>query len=132
VAFPSATQNELTLTDAKHLVENGCVLVNEGANMPTTPDAIEYLQDHGVFFGPAKAANAGGVAVSQLEMAQNASMEHWSFAEVDTKLFEIMKNIFNTAYETADAYGSPGNLIVGANIAGFRKVADAMIDQGAV
>ncbi len=132
VAFPSATQNELTLTDARHLVENGCLLVNEGANMPTTPEAIDYLLDHGVLFGPAKAANAGGVAVSQLEMAQNASMEHWSFAEVDTKLFEIMKNIFNTAYGTANAYGSPGNLIVGANIAGFRKVADAMIDQGAV
>jgi len=132
VAFPSATQNELTLVDARNLVENGCRLVNEGANMPTTPDAIAYLQEHGVFFGPAKAANAGGVAVSQLEMAQNASMEHWSFAEVDAKLFEIMRNIFNTAYETAEAYGSPGNLIVGANIAGFKKVADAMIDQGAV
>jgi len=132
VAFPSATQNELTLTDAKHLVQNGCKLVNEGANMPTTPEAIAYLQEHGVLFGPAKAANAGGVAVSQLEMAQNASMEHWSFAEVDTKLFEIMKNIYRTASETAEAYGSPGNLIVGANIAGFKKVADAMIDQGAV
>jgi glutamate dehydrogenase (NADP+) len=132
VAFPSATQNELTLVDAKTLVENGCRLVNEGANMPTTPDAIAYLQEHGVFFGPAKAANAGGVAVSQLEMAQNASMEHWSFSEVDTKLFEIMKNIFDTANQTAEAYGSPGNLLVGANIAGFKKVADAMIDQGAV
>jgi len=132
VAFPSATQNELTLVDAKHLVHNGCKLVNEGANMPTTPDAIAYLQEHGVFFGPAKAANAGGVAVSQLEMAQNASMEHWSFSEVDTRLFEIMKNIFDTANTTAEAYGSPGNLIVGANIAGFKKVADAMIDQGAV
>ncbi len=132
VAFPSATQNELNLVDAKHLVAHGCRLVNEGANMPTTPDAVAYLQEHDVFFGPAKAANAGGVAVSQLEMAQNASMEHWSFAEVDTKLFEIMKNIFNTAHETAEAYGHPGNLIVGANIAGFQKVADAMIDQGAV
>ena len=132
VAFPSATQNELTLTDAKRLVANGCTLVNEGANMPTTPDAIAYLQEHDILFGPAKAANAGGVAVSQLEMAQNASMEHWSFAEVDTKLFEIMHTIFTTAHETAEAYGSPGNLIVGANIAGFKKVADAMIDQGAV
>jgi len=132
VAFPSATQNELTLVDANNLVKNGCRLVNEGANMPTTPDAVAYLLEHGVFFGPAKAANAGGVAVSQLEMAQNASMEHWTFAEVDAKLFEIMRNIFNTAYETAEAYGSPGNLIVGANIAGFKKVADAMIDQGAV
>ncbi len=132
VAFPSATQNELTLVDARHLVSNGCQLVNEGANMPTTPEAINYLQKHGVLFGPAKAANAGGVAVSQLEMAQNASMEHWSFAEVDTRLFAIMKNIFDTAHTTAEAYGSPGNLIVGANIAGFKKVADAMIDQGAV
>ena len=132
VAFPSATQNELTLVDARHLVSNGCQLVNEGANMPTTPEAINYLQKHGVLFGPAKAANAGGVAVSQLEMAQNASMEHWSFAEVDTRLFAIMKNIFDTAHMTAEAYGSPGNLIVGANIAGFKKVADAMIDQGAV
>ena len=132
VAFPSATQNELTLVDAKNLVKNGCKLVNEGANMPTTPDAIAYLQEHGVFFGPAKAANAGGVAVSQLEMAQNASMEHWSFAEVDAKLYEIMRNIFRTAHHTAEAYGSPGNLMVGANIAGFKKVADAMIDQGAV
>ena len=132
VAFPSATQNELSLVDAKTLVKNGCKLVNEGANMPTTPDAIEYLQEHGVLFGPAKAANAGGVAVSQLEMAQNASMEHWSFAEVDTKLLEIMKNIYNTASSTAAEFGSPGNLIVGANIAGFKKVADAMIDQGAV
>jgi len=132
VAFPSATQNELTLVDAKNLVANGCKLVNEGANMPTTPDAIAYLQAHGVLFGPAKAANAGGVAVSQLEMAQNASMEHWSFAQVDARLFEIMRNIFHTVNETAQAYGSPGNLIAGANIAGFKKVADAMIDQGAV
>ena len=132
VAFPSATQNELTLVDAKSLVAHGCKLVNEGANMPTTPEAIAYLQENEVFFGPAKAANAGGVAVSQLEMAQNASMEHWSFSQVDTKLFEIMKNIYDTASQTAEAYGSPGNLIIGANIAGFREVADAMIDQGAV
>ncbi len=132
VAFPSATQNELTLVDARNLVKHGCKLVNEGANMPSTPDAIAHLQEHKVLFGPAKAANAGGVAVSQLEMAQNASMEHWSFSEVDTRLFEIMKNIFDTANQTAEAYGSPGNLIVGANIAGFKKVADAMIDQGAV
>jgi glutamate dehydrogenase (NADP+) len=132
VAFPSATQNELTLVDAKHLVSNGCRLVNEGANMPTTPEAIAYLQKHGVFFGPAKAANAGGVAVSQLEMAQNASMEHWSFSEVDTRLFGIMKNIYETARDTAEEFGDPGNLIAGANIAGFKKVADAMIDQGAV
>lgn len=132
VAFPSATQNELTLVDAKNLVKNGCKLVNEGANMPTTPDALEYLRGHGVLFGPAKAANAGGVAVSQLEMAQNASMQRWSFAEVDTKLFGIMKSIFETADETAREFGHEGDLLMGANIAGFRRVADAMIDEGAV
>jgi len=132
IAFPSATQNELTLPDAQALVANGCTLVNEGANMPTTPEAIAYLQEHGVLFGPAKAANAGGVAVSQLEMAQNASMEHWSFAQVDTRLHAIMQSIYETASQTAEAYGSPDNLILGANIAGFKKVADAMIDQGAI
>ncbi|WP_292662510.1 NADP-specific glutamate dehydrogenase [Nitratifractor sp.] len=132
VAFPSATQNELNFVDAKNLVANGCILVNEGANMPTTPDAYEYLRAHGVLFGPAKAANAGGVAVSQLEMAQNASMQRWSFAEVDTRLFGIMKNIFDTAYATSKEFGDEGNLLMGANIAGFRKVADAMIDEGAV
>ncbi len=132
IAFPSATQNELTLIDAKNLVKNGCILVNEGANMPTTPEAIDYLRRNGVYFGPAKAANAGGVAVSQLEMAQNASMQKWTFAEVDTKLYDIMKNIFDTAYSTSEEFGSEGDLLTGANIAGFRKVADAMIDQGAV
>jgi len=100
--------------------------------MPTTPEAIEYLQEHNVLFGPGKAANAGGVAVSQLEMAQNASMQRWSFAEVDTRLFGIMKSIFDTAYDTSAEFGDEGNLILGANIAGFRKVADAMIDEGAV
>ncbi|WP_456430874.1 NADP-specific glutamate dehydrogenase [Nitratifractor sp.] len=132
VAFPSATQNELTIVDAKNLVKNGCILVNEGANMPTTLEAYEYLRAHGVHFGPAKAANAGGVAVSQLEMAQNASMQHWSFAEIDTRLFGIMKDIFTTADETAREFGEEGNLLLGANIAGFRRVADAMIDEGAV
>jgi len=132
IAFPCATQNELTLTDAKNLVKNGCILVNEGANMPTTPEAIKYLMAHGVYFGPAKAANAGGVAVSQLEMAQNASMQRWSFAEVDSRLFGIMKNIFEMVDKTAIEFGNEGNLLVGANIAGFRRVADAMIDQGSV
>jgi glutamate dehydrogenase (NADP+) len=132
VAFPSATQNELNLNDAKNLVKNGCILVNEGANMPTTPDAIEYLRANGVFFGPAKAANAGGVAVSQLEMAQNASMQKWSFVEVDTKLFGIMKDIFEKIDATAKEFGQEDNLILGANIEGFRRVADAMIDEGAV
>jgi len=132
IAFPSATQNELTLVDAKNLVKNGCILVNEGANMPCTPEAVEYLMGNGVLFGPAKAANAGGVAVSQLEMAQNASMQRWSFTEVDTRLYGIMKNIFDTADATASEFGRDGNLVDGANIAGFRRVADAMIDEGAV
>jgi len=132
VAFPSATQNELNLIDAKELVKNGCILVNEGANMPTTPDAIDYLQKNGVLFSPGKAANAGGVATSQLEMSQNAAMTQWNFEEVDIKLRQIMKNIFKQANETASEYNQKGNLIVGANIAGFKKVADSMIDQGAV
>jgi len=132
IAFPSATQNELNLNDAKALVKNGCILVNEGANMPTTPEAIEYLQQNGVLFSPAKAANAGGVATSQLEMSQNASMTQWNFEEVDIKLRQIMKKIFKTTYDTAKEYKSQGNLLIGANIAGFKKVADSMIDQGAI
>ncbi len=132
IAFPSATQNELNLEDAKLLVANGCMLVNEGANMPSTPEAIEYLVEHNVLFGPGKAANAGGVATSQLEMSQNASMSRWSFEEVDIKLRQIMRNIFETAYETSKEFGCEGDLISGANIAGFKKVADSMIDQGSV
>ena len=132
LAFPSATQNELTLVDAKALVKSGCILVNEGANMPTTPDAIEYLQKNGVMFSPAKAANAGGVATSQLEMSQNASKTQWNFQEVDIKLRQIMKKIFKSAYDTSKEYGKDGNLLIGANIAGFKKVADSMIDQGAI
>jgi len=132
IAFPSATQNELNLEDAKRLVENGCMLVNEGANMPTTPEAMAYLKANNVWFGPGKAANAGGVTTSQLEMSQNASMDKWSFDEVDIKLRQIMRNIFETAYETSKEFGCEGDLISGANIAGFRKVADSMIDQGAI
>jgi len=132
IAFPSATQNELNLEDAKHLVANGCILVNEGANMPSTIDAVEYLTTNGVMFGPAKAANAGGVAVSQLEMSQNASMRRCSFEDVDKKLHSIMKDIFDKAYDTSVEFGKEGNLTVGANIAGFRKVADSMIDEGAI
>ncbi len=132
IAFPSATQNELNLQDAKNLVKNGCILVNEGANMPTTPDAIEYLKANEIFFGPAKAANAGGVAVSQLEMAQNASMQKWSFEEIDNKLFGIMKNIFEKVDKTSKEFSSENNFLLGANIEGFRQVADAMIDEGAV
>ena len=132
VAFPSATQNELTLVDAQALKANGCILVNEGANMPTTPEAYEFIKAKGILFSPGKAANAGGVATSQLEMSQNASMAQWSFDEVDAKLKVIMKNIFTTAHETSKEFNDEGNLVMGANIAGFRKVADAMIEQGAV
>ena len=132
IAFPSATQNELTLIDAKALKKNGCILVNEGANMPTTPDAMHYLQKENVLYAPGKAANAGGVATSQLEMSQNASMAQWSFQEVDKKLRIIMQNIFKTAYETSVEFGCEGDLLTGANIAGFRKVADSMIEQGSV
>ena len=132
IAFPSATQNELTLTDAKALRKNACILVNEGANMPTTPEAVAYLKEHKILYSPGKAANAGGVATSQLEMSQNASMAQWGFEEVDIKLRLIMKNIFKTAYDTSVEFDCEGDLLTGANIAGFRKVADAMIDQGSV
>jgi len=132
VAFPSATQNELTLVDAKRLKENGCILVNEGANMPTTPEALEFIRANSILFSPGKAANAGGVATSQLEMSQNASMAQWSFEEVDIKLRTIMQNIFKTAYDTSVEFDCEGDLVTGANIAGFRKVADSMIDQGSV
>ena len=132
IAFPSATQNELNLEDAKKLVANGCILVNEGANMPTTPEAVAYLKEKNIKFGPGKAANAGGVATSQLEMSQNASMARWSFEEVDIKLRQIMNNIFDTAYRTSVEFECEGDLVTGANIAGFRKVADSMIDQGSV
>jgi len=132
IAFPSATQNELTLVDAMALKENGCMLINEGANMPTTPDAYEFIKENNILFSPGKAANAGGVATSQLEMSQNASMSQWSFEEVDIKLRTIMQNIFKTAYDTSVEFDCEGDLVTGANIAGFRKVADSMIDQGAV
>ncbi len=131
-AFPSATQNELNLNDIKTLYKNGCRLVNEGANMPSTPDAIDFMLEKKMFYGPGKAANAGGVATSQLEMSQNASMIKWSFAEVDDKLRTIMKSIFDLSYKTSIEFGDEGNIMLGANIAGFRKVADSMIDQGAV
>jgi glutamate dehydrogenase (NADP+) len=131
-AFPSATQNELTLSDAEALVANGCHCVSEGANMPATPEAVTYLAESKIAYGPGKAANAGGVATSQLEMAQNASMRQWSLEEVDSRLREIMAGIHRTVSEAAEEFGEPGNLVHGANIAGFRKVADAMIDQGVV
>ncbi|MDD2790968.1 MAG: NADP-specific glutamate dehydrogenase [Sulfurimonas sp.] len=131
-AFPSATQNELNLNDAKNLLANGCVCISEGANMPSTPEAVDLFVESKISYGPGKAANAGGVATSQLEMAQNASMVNWTFEEVDTKLAQIMKNIYVSASTTAAAFGEPTNLVLGANIAGFRKVADAMIEQGLV
>jgi glutamate dehydrogenase (NADP+) len=131
-AFPSATQNELTLADAEALLDNGCLCVCEGANMPATSEAAAYLAESGIAYGPGKAANAGGVATSQLEMSQNASMQQWSLEEVDARLREIMAAIHQTVSEAAEEFGQPGNLVHGANIAGFRKVADAMIDQGVV
>ena len=129
-AFPCATQNELNLEDAKVLLANGCKCISEGANMPSTLEAVKMFLDSGICYGPAKAANAGGVATSQLEMAQNASMQDWDFATVDGKLRNIMHSIYVNASETAKEFGQPNNLVLGANIAGFRKVADAMIAQG--
>ena len=131
-AFPSATQNELNIEDAKELIKNGCICVSEGANMPSTNEAVDFFVEQKIAYGPGKAANAGGVATSQLEMAQNASMVSWTFEEVDAKLEKIMKHIFDTASATAKEFGEPTNLVLGANIAGFRRVADAMIEQGIV
>ena len=132
VALPCATQNELELADAKMLVKNGCKIVGEGANMPTTLDATLYLQENSVAFIPGKAANAGGVGTSALEMSQNSERLSWSFAEVDAKLKGIMVNIFHSIDDTAKEYGKPGDYILGANVAGFKKVAKAMLDQGIV
>ena len=132
IALPCATQNELDVEGARALVKNGCIAVAEGANMPTTPDAVALLQGSGVLFAPAKAANAGGVATSGLEMTQNSMRCSWSFDEVDAKLREIMKNIYKNASSAAKEYGREDDLVAGANIAGFLKVADAMLSQGAV
>jgi glutamate dehydrogenase (NADP+) len=132
VALPSATQNEIGEKDARGLVANGCRCVSEGANMPSTPEAVEVFLDAGVLYGPAKAANAGGVATSALEMSQNRMMLRWTREEVDEKLRRIMKSIHRTCFETAEQYAMPGNLAAGANIAGFVKVANAMLDQGVV
>ena len=131
-AFPCATQNELTEVDAQTLLQNGCKLVAEGANMPSTKEAIGCFINAKIAYGPGKASNAGGVATSQLEMAQNASMQNWTFEEIDKKLQQIMKSISITASETANEFGEPDNLLLGANIAGFKRVADAMIEQGVV
>ena len=132
VALPCATQNELHIEDAKALVENGCIAVAEGANMPTTLEATKYLQEHGVLFAPGKAANAGGVATSALEMSQNSMRMSWTFEEVDAKLKKIMVGIFENIDSAAKEYGMQGDYVVGANIAGFLKVACAMEAQGVV
>ncbi|MDF2846802.1 MAG: NADP-specific glutamate dehydrogenase [Oerskovia sp.] len=132
VALPCATQNELSEQDAKQLVTNGVVAVAEGANMPTTPGAVSLLQDAGVLFAPGKAANAGGVATSALEMQQNASRDAWTFEYTEERLAHIMEGIHSRCEETADEYGAPGNYVLGANIAGFTKVADAMISLGVI
>ncbi len=130
VALPCATQNELDLEDAKQLVANGCIAVAEGANMPTTLEATKYLQENGVLFAPGKAANAGGVATSALEMSQNSERLSWSFEEVDAKLEGIMVNIFHNLDDAAKRYNVAGDYVAGANIAGFEKVVDAMLAQG--
>ena len=132
IAIPCATQNELGEADAKALVDNNCSLVCEGANMPCTAPAIDYFKDQNIYFGPSKAANAGGVAVSQFEMAQNASMQSWSEQDVDEKLQDVMAHIFKTIRDTANEYGCENNLVMGANIAGFKRVARAMLAQGVV
>ncbi len=132
IALPCATQNELLLEDARALVANGCIAVAEGANMPTSLEATQYLQSAGVLFCPGKAANAGGVATSALEMSQNSQRLSWSFEEVDQKLRGIMVNIFHNVDDAAREYGMEGNYVAGANIAGFLKVADAMTAQGIV
>jgi glutamate dehydrogenase (NADP+) len=132
IALPCATQNELNVEDAATLIRNGCVAVGEGANMPTTPDAVKLLREAGVLFAPGKAANAGGVATSALEMQQNASRDSWTFEHSEARLAEIMTSIHDACFNTAEEYGSPGDYVVGANIAGFLRVAKAMAAFGLV
>jgi glutamate dehydrogenase (NADP+) len=132
IALPCATQNELDINGAGSLIRNGCLLVAEGANMPTTPDAIRLLSDAGVQFAPGKAVNAGGVATSALEMQQNASRDSWTFEYTENRLSEIMRGIHDRCLETADEYGSPGNYVAGASIGGFIRVADAMLALGVI
>ena len=132
IALPCATQNELDETGAKALAANGCFAVAEGANMPSTPKAVAIFQNAGILFAPAKAANAGGVATSGLEMSQNAQRMSWTFEEVDRKLRDIMSDIYKAVVAAAEEYGMAGNLVAGANIAGFLKVAEAMLSQGVV
>jgi glutamate dehydrogenase (NADP+) len=131
-AFPCATQNEITKDDAKKLIDNGCYLVSEAANMPTVPAGVDLFLEKKILFGPGKAANAGGVATSGLEMSQNSMRLPWPREEVDSRLRHIMFTIHKNSWDTAEEYGHPGNLVVGANIAGFVKAADAMLDQGVV
>ncbi len=131
-AFPCATQNELTEADARSLLNNDCRCVSEGANMPSTPEAVELFISNRILYGPGKAANAGGVATSQLEMSQNASMQRWTFEQVDQQLQAIMADIHTRCSETAKEFDQPYNLVLGANVAGFRRVADAMLEQGVV
>ncbi len=132
IALPSATQNEINVKDANNLVKNGCRCVSEGANMPCMPEAVNVFLENEVLLGPAKAANAGGVSVSGLEMSQNSMRLAWSREEVDHRLHDIMISIHKACVETAETYGTPGNYINGANIAGFLKVADTMLDLGVV
>jgi glutamate dehydrogenase (NADP+) len=132
IALPCATQNELSGTDAKTLIANGCIAVAEGANMPTTPEAVRAFMDAGVSFGPGKAANAGGVATSALEMQQNASRDKWTFEHTEQRLSEIMHGIHRICFETSEEFGTPGDLVRGANIAGFQRVAHAMLALGLV
>ena len=132
IALPCATQNELLEDGANALIKNGCIIVAEGSNMSTGIEATKLLQENNVFYAPGKAANAGGVAVSALEMAQNSSRISWSFEEIDMMLRNIMADIFNSSYETAERYGMKGNLVAGANLSGFKKIAEAMLLQGAV
>lgn len=132
VALPCATQNEITLDDVKMMVDNGLKAMAEGANMPTTPDAVKYIKEHGVLFIPGKASNAGGVATSALEMTQNSERVTWTFEKVDRKLQEIMKDIYHNIDEAAKKYDMPGDYVAGANIAGFEKVVDAMFAQGVI
>jgi len=132
VAMPSATQNEINGKDAKMLVKNGCIAVGEGANMPTTPEGVRVFLDAKIAYGPGKAANAGGVATSALEMQQNASRDSWSFEYTEKKLDTIMTGIHQATYETAEEFGAPGNYVIGANVAGFIKVAQAMLPMGLI
>ena len=132
IAIPSATQNELDAASAKTLLKNGLIAVSEGANMPSTPEAVDLFQEANIAFGPGKAANAGGVATSALEMQQNAARDSWTFEDTEKRLTDIMVNIHDTCAATAEEYGRPGDYVVGANIAGFVKVADAMLDFGVI